>query len=81
LSGLNFSSSFYGIDQVTEALENYDAAVVMVNDSVLNDKNIQQVLDLSDRQKVKIEIFNSSDDAGAQLSNFKGIAAISKRLL
>jgi len=81
LGGLNFNSSFYGIDQVTEALEKYDAAVVMVNDSVLNDKNIQQVLDIADRQKVKIEIFNSSDDAGSQLANFKGIAAISKRLL
>lgn len=81
LSGLNFSSSSYGIDQVREALEKYDAAVVMVNDSVLNDKNIQQVLDISDSQKVKIEIFNSSDDAGAQLANFKNIASISKKLI
>ncbi|MDE1850788.1 MAG: mRNA surveillance protein pelota, partial [Candidatus Micrarchaeota archaeon] len=52
LSGLNFNSSFYGIDQVMGALEKYDAAVVMVNDSVLNDKQIQAVLDLADLQKV-----------------------------
>ncbi len=81
LAGLKLGSSYYDIENVTKALEDYDAAVVMVNDAVLNRKEIQNVLDIADKQKVRIEIFNSEDDAGKQLANFKNIASISKRLL
>ncbi|HVA82672.1 MAG TPA: mRNA surveillance protein pelota [Candidatus Aquilonibacter sp.] len=80
LTGLKLNASYFGIDQVRESLESYAASVVMVNDSVLNDKNLQEVLDLADMQKVKLEIFNSLDDAGMQLANFKNIASLSKRL-
>ena len=81
LMGLKLNGSYFGIDQVKESLESYSAAVVLVNDSVLNDKKIQEVLDIADMQKVKMEIFNSIDDAGAQLANFKNIASLSKRLM
>ncbi|MDE1855846.1 MAG: hypothetical protein KGH49_01255, partial [Candidatus Micrarchaeota archaeon] len=80
LSGLKLGSSYYGVTDVMKSLEEYDAAVVMVNDTALNKKEIQEALDIADGQKVRIEIFNSEDDAGRQLANFKGIASMSKRL-
>ncbi len=81
LSGLSLGASFHGAAKVGEALNSYDAGLVMVNDSVLNDKQIQELLDIADSNKVKIEIFNSLDDAGMQLANFGNIASISKRML
>ncbi len=80
LQGLRGSGSFYGTAQVKAALEEYKAGMVLVNDSSLNDSEIKDLLDMADRNKVKIEIFNSEDDAGMQLKNFKNIAAISKLL-
>lgn len=81
LSGLKLNSSFFGIDGVRASLESYAAGVIMVNDELLNDEMVQSVLDLADRQRVGIEIFNSDDDAGSQLRTFRGIASISKQLL
>ncbi len=81
LRGLSLSASFHGVAKVRESLDSYVAGLVMVNDSVLNDKQIQELLDIADRNKVKIEIFNSLDDAGMQLANFGNIASIAKRML
>jgi len=54
---------------------------VLVNDSVLNDRGIRDVLDLAYNQHVELLIFNSEDDAGAQLRNFKNIAAVGKSFM
>ncbi len=81
LQGVRTSGAFYGNAQVREALESYRAGIVLVNDSVLDDKQVKELLDIADQSKVRIEIFNSEDDAGMQLKNFKDIAAISKLLM
>ncbi len=62
-------------------MESFKAGVVLVNDDRINDAKTQELLERADAQKVKIEIFNSDDEAGAQLRNFKGIGAISKSVL
>ncbi|MEM4088718.1 MAG: mRNA surveillance protein pelota, partial [Candidatus Micrarchaeaceae archaeon] len=81
LEGLRLNASFRGVEEVRRALESYEAAIVLVNDDMLNDQSVQRVLDVADAQKVKIEIFNSDDDAGMQLRSFGGISAIPKSLL
>ncbi len=81
LSGLNFNASAYGVEQVMDQLNEYKSGVVLVNDNMLNDEKIQQVLDCADARKVEISIFNSDDEAGMQLANFKGLASIAKSML
>ncbi len=81
LGGLRFGASFFGIDGVREALGSHRIGVVMINDSSLNDEKMKEILDRVDESGIKIEIFNSEDDAGAQLHGFKDIAAISISLL
>ena len=78
LGGLSVGASFHGKEKIREALAEYLVSAILVNDSVLNDPEIRETLDMAYRQKVDIEVFNSDDDAGAQLKNFKGIAAIGK---
>ncbi len=80
LAGLGFGASFFGVDRVKEALGQYIAGSVLVNDSVINDAGIKEALDAAYLQKVEITVFNSDDDAGVQLRNFKDIAAIGKSL-
>ncbi len=81
MAGLRTNASFYGNNEVTKSLESYVAGVVLVNDSVLNIKDFQRVLDVADSQKVRIEIFNSEDEAGKQLRGFRDIASISRKIL
>lgn len=81
LKGLNFDSSCYGMEPVNSSLDEYKAGIILVNDNLLNDGQIQQLLDIADNQKVEISIFNSDDEAGMQLANFKGIASIAKSML
>jgi protein pelota len=81
MNGIQVNASFYGYENVKKALEEYKAGIVIVNDNVLNDKDIQTLLDIADMNKVPINIFNSDDEAGQQLSNFKSIAAISKQMI
>lgn len=81
LSGLNVGSSFIGVDKINEALAGYQVGTILVNDSALNDQRIKETLDVAYRQKVEIEVFNSEDDAGTQLKNFKDIAAIGKSFM
>jgi len=80
LSGLGVGASFHGLERIREALAEYQVSVIMVNDSVLNEQEVKDVLDIAYRQKVEIAVFNSDDDAGVQLKNFKNMAAISKRM-
>lgn len=78
LAGLNVGSSFSGAEKIGDALTQYRVGTILVNDSVLNEPEVKDVLDAAYRQKVDIEVFNSDDDAGAQLKNFKNVAAIGK---
>jgi protein pelota len=78
LSELNLGASFYGIEQINSALAEYLVETILVNDSALNNAEINKTLDAAYVQKVEIVVFNSDDDAGLQLRNFKDIAAISK---
>jgi len=81
LEGLRVGASFSGPEQVNEALESFKVGAILVDDDMINDAQIQELLDKADAQRVKIEIFNSDDEAGAQLKRFKGIAGISKSVL
>jgi protein pelota len=81
MNALHLDLSFYGVEQVKEALANYTIGVVLVNDTVLNEPSIQEILDIADMQHVSIEIFNASDEAGMQLSGFKDIAGIAKSIM
>ncbi|MGC8662521.1 MAG: mRNA surveillance protein pelota [Candidatus Micrarchaeia archaeon] len=79
MQALQVGNAFFGIDGVGESLDTYNAGIVLVNDNLLNEENAQALLDKADSEKVRIEIFNSDDEAGMQLAGFKGIACISKR--
>lgn len=78
LAGLNMGQSFHGRAKVREALSDYNAGMVMVNDSVLNDEEVKSLLDTAYRQRAEIMVFNSEDDAGMQLHGFGDIAAVGK---
>ena len=81
LSGLRLGASFFGINNIQEALGTHRIGIVMINDSSLNDEDMKRILDRIDELGIRIEIFNSEDDAGAQLHGFKDIAAISSSML
>ena len=74
LEGLATKSSKYGIEEVMKALQNYEANVILVNDSVLSRPEVQRLLGEAENRSVKIEIINSMDEAGMQLAAFKDIA-------
>ncbi len=76
LAGLRAGKASYGAESVAKVLTESRPSAVLVNDSVINDSEVRKVLDMADRMNVKIEIFNSDDDAGMQLKGFKGIAAV-----
>ncbi len=79
--GIRTSGAVSGIDKIKAALDEYKVGVILVNDSVLNRDEIKSLLDQADKSGVKIEIFNSDDEAGKQLGSFKNIAAVEKSLL
>jgi protein pelota len=79
--GIRNSGAVSGIERVKAELREYKVGIILVNDSMLNNEAIKKLLDEADRSGVKIEIFNSEDEAGKQLSSFKDIAAIEKSLL
>jgi len=81
LKGLSIGASFTGLESIARALDNYEVGMVLVNDSVINNKEIKELLDTAYKQHVEIKIFNSDDDAGMQLKNFKNIVAIKKSLI
>ena len=76
LASIRGGVSSYGPEKVADMLESSNVSVVIVNDDIINRDDIRDVLDKADRIGVRIEIFNSDDDAGIQLRNFRGIAAL-----
>ncbi|MCL4365391.1 MAG: mRNA surveillance protein pelota [Candidatus Marsarchaeota archaeon] len=72
--GIRTGSSFYGIDGIRKHLDKHVISAILVNDDIINDGQIKELLDNADKLGIHIEIFNSQDDAGIQLKNFKGIA-------
>lgn len=77
LTGLSTGRSKYGADSVSNAVAEYEAKAVLVNDNLLGDVAVQLVLEGAERNHVKIEVFNSADEVGQQLASFKGLASIS----
>jgi protein pelota len=77
LTGLSVGRSKYGAEGVSKAIEDYEAKAVLVNDSMLGERGVQAVLEKAERNRVKIEVFNSADEVGQQLASFKGVASIS----
>jgi protein pelota len=75
LKGLEPKSSKYGVDDVATSIES-GAKVVLVNDSVLGDRKVQELLSNAEKDRIKIEVFNSGDEVGAQLHSFKDIASM-----
>ncbi len=76
LNGLSSKASRYGIDNVSGAVGDYEATVVIVNDSALPDMAVQKLLSKAESRGVKVEIFNSQDEVGQQLHSFKDVACI-----
>ncbi len=76
LEGLASGRSKSGMDAVKEAIANYEAKTVLVNDSVLSNAAIRNLLSAAEKNKIKIEIFNTDDEVGRQLHAFKDIGCI-----
>lgn len=76
LTNLSTGTSRYGIENVRTALESGSATHVLVNDSILGLPDVQETLSLAERVKIRIEVFNSADEAGQQLHGFSDIASI-----
>ena len=66
----------YGPEKLSNDLSKRNISAVLVNDDIINESRIKDILDKADKLGIKIEIFNAEDDAGIQLKNFLGIAAI-----
>lgn len=76
LTSLSTGRSKYGADNVLGAIDNMEASTILVNDSVLGDQNIQKILTKAEEAGLRIEVFNSIDEVGTQLSGFKDIASV-----
>lgn len=76
LSGLELKVSFYGVDSVSKAIDEYSIDTILVNDSMLGNKDIQELLDKAGRHRIAIVILNSIDEVGQQLHFFKDIAGL-----
>ncbi|MGC8479406.1 MAG: mRNA surveillance protein pelota [Candidatus Micrarchaeia archaeon] len=81
LNSLRAGTSISGIEKINEALDKYSIGLIIVNDSVIWNREIKNILEKADKQNVLIEIYNSEDEAGKQLASFKNIAGIPKYLL
>ncbi len=78
LKGLSTGLSGHGVEEVKKALNEYDASVILLNDSVLGDKVVRSILDDAEKKGVRIEVFNSIDEVGQQLHAFNDIVYISR---
>jgi protein pelota len=76
LTNLSTGKSKYGLENVSIALENMEADMIFVNDSILGDNAVQHLLADAEEARIKIEVFNSTDEVGMQLHSFKDIACI-----
>ena len=77
LTNLSTGKSKYGIENVSIALDNMEASIILVNDNILGDPAVQELLAQAEENRVEIEVINSMDEVGEQLHAFKDIAAIS----
>ncbi|MHB1829824.1 MAG: mRNA surveillance protein pelota [Candidatus Micrarchaeaceae archaeon] len=66
----------YGAGDIGKKMGSRQFSAIIVNDNRINEAEIKEVLDKADKLGIKIEIFNSEDDAGVQLKSFAGIAAV-----
>ena len=76
LNNLSTGKSKSGVKDVGEAIENYEANVIMVNDLVLSKPEVQKVLASAEEKRIKIEVFNANDEVGQQLHGFDDIACV-----
>ncbi len=76
LRQVSIDKSVYGIKNVIEGIQNYEISKILVNDNILNNQEIKQLLGNAEKNNIKIIIFNSNDEVGNQLHNFKDIAGI-----
>ncbi len=76
LQGLGDGTSKYGLENVSAAIDEAGAGMILVNDSVLGDRSAEAVLEKAERRRLMIEVFNAGDEAGMQLNAFKDIACI-----
>ena len=76
LSGLELKVSFYGVESVLKAIDEYSIDTILVNDSMLGNKDVQSLLDKAGRHRIAIVILNSIDEVGQQLHFFKDIAGL-----
>ncbi len=76
LKGLTSGSSKYKIENVNEAIDNYEADTILVNDDLIDELDIKNLLNKAEQYRINIKIFNSLDEAGQQLKAFGGIASI-----
>ncbi len=77
LTSLSTGKSKYGIENVSIVLDNMEASLILVNDSLLGDPAVQALLAKAEEDRVEIEVINSMDEVGEQLHAFKDIAVIS----
>ena len=76
LEGLAPGRSKSGVAAVKEAVENYEAKTVLVNDSVLSNSSVRELLGQAEKNRIKIEIFNADDEIGRQLHSFKDVGCL-----
>ncbi len=76
MMGIRSGSSFHGAENVRSHLDRHLVSAILVNDDIINDETVKEILDSADKIGIRIEIFNSQDDAGIQLKNFGGIATV-----
>ncbi len=74
LKGLSAGRSKHGAEKVDEAIKNFDVETIIVNDSALSDKRIQEILEEAEQARIRIEVFNSDDEVGRQLHFFNDLA-------
>ena len=76
-TNLSTRKSKYGIENVSIALDNMEAGIILVNDNILGDPAVQELLAQAEENRIEIEVINSMDEVGEQLHAFKDIAVIS----
>lgn len=76
MMGIRTGTSFHGTANIKMHMNKHQMSTILVNDDIINNDDVKEVLDAADKLGIRIEIFNSQDDAGIQLKNFKGIASV-----
>ncbi|VVB66771.1 Peptide chain release factor subunit 1 [Candidatus Gugararchaeum adminiculabundum] len=67
----------YGMKEVNEALEYSAVQDLLLTDELLrSNKEVERLAEKAQRNKVKLNIFSTENDAGKQLKGLSGIAAL-----